>query len=525
MYADFIPSMLTLGHTNNAIARLGTLEFVKARVRGDNPFSATVYGPATAFDFRFSIITNTRESAAHNREIKDRIRRAYRYSTQRGLLVNHSYENSSGHTPLVSPRARLICETAWIRGDIKVIISEIQDGLDSTFEVKLQSNLLKKYTRGELGEVSLTDIVEAMKDFLEAAEEINSKLNLLTADLPPKRSLELTKIKVVDADNICLAPPSAIQPIYKTLNASVHSPYGVQKADRKPPNSTMEPPHTHPVPNFVIKAGSAGIPAGNNGRSASRLSLSAGNDTPGKAFKYIAGGSLEKTYSGSKPGDGPMDAVLPESATFSVRTGTFWEGQVAGVGIPVLTPTRKTLKEASPTTERILLKNDRPKANQPKLIPAMTATYFSNDSLATADHGAFHREQVPIAASIDGSLLPHLRPVVKAAKSSTSTTAGNISPVERPSPSINFSDRFFNLLDSSTDDDIGFSTGILKPNKVVSTRTGRMKIDFCGSVGSLNEGEAGDLMSWGSDRDTLAYVRENASLNTEVGDGVSLLLD
>lgn len=511
--------MLTLGHANNAIARLGTLEFVKARVRGDNPFSATVYGPATAFDFRFSIITNTRESAAHNQEIKDRIRKAYRYSTQRGLLVNHSYENCNGHTPLVSPRARLICETAWIRGDIKVIINEIQDGLDSTFEVKLQSNLLKKYTRGEPGEVPLTDIVEAMKDFLEAAEEINGELNLLTADLPPKRSPAPTKIKVADTDNICLAPPSAIQPIYKTLNASVHSPYGV------PLNPTMKPPQTHLVSNSVIKAGSPGILSENNGRSASRLSLSAGNDTPGKAFKFIAGGSLEKTYSETKPKNELMDAVLPESTTFSVGTETFWEGQVAGVGIPVLTPTRKTLKEASPTTERILLKHDRPKANQanePKLIPAMTATYLSNNSLATAkkaDHGEFHREQVSIATSIDGSLPPHLRPVVRAAKSSTITTAGRLRP------SINFSDRFFNLLDSSTDDSTNSSAGILKPNRAVSTKSGRMKTDFFGSAGSLKEGEAGDLMSWGSDRDTPAYVRENGSLNTEVGEGVNLLLD
>lgn len=519
-----------MGHANNAIARLGTLEFVKARVRGDNPFSATVYGPATAFDFRFSIITNTRESAAHNREIEDRICKAYRYSTQRGLLVNHTYENCNGHTPLVSPKARLICETAWIRGDIKVIINEIQDGLDSTFEVKLQSNLLKKYTRQEPGEVPLTDIVGAMKDFLEAAEEINGELNLLTADLPPKRSPELTKMEVVD--NIYLAPPSAIQPIYKTLNASVHSPYGAQKADRAPPSSTMKPPHTHPVSNFGVEAASAGISAGNNGRSASRLSLSADksrNDTPGKAFKFIAGGSLEKTYSEAKPKDGLMDAALPESVTFGVGTETFWEGQVAGVGIPVLAPTRKTLKEALPTTERILLKHDKLKANEPKLIPAVTATYLSDDSLTTAkkaDHGAFHREQVPVAASTNDPLLPHLRPVAKAGKSSTSTTAvGNPSLVVRLSPSINFSDRFFNLLDSSTDDDTSSSLGVLKPNKVISAKSGRMKIDFFGSVGSLKEGEAGDLMSWGSDRDAFVHVRGSDSLDIEVGEGVSLLLD
>lgn len=432
----------------------------------------------------------------------------------------------------------MICETTWLRGDIKVIINEIQDGLDSTFEVKLQSNLLKKYTREELGEVPLTDTVEAMKDFLEAAEEINGELNLLTAGLPPKRSPGLTKMEGVDIDNLYITPPSAIQPIYKTLSASVHSAYGAQKVDRAS-NPTIQPPH---LPNFMPKAASAGISAGGNGGSTSRLFLSADKsrtNIPEKGFMSIPRGSLKKTYSETNPKDGLMDNALPESATFDVGTETFWEGCVAdrfGVGIPVLTPTRKTLQGTLPIAEGILLKNDRLKVKRAKLTPVVTTAYLSSDSSVTAkgsSHGESRRKQVPTAASTSDSLPPHLRPVVRAANSSANTTialnshhsSSNPSHIGRLSPSIDFSDCCFDLLGSTTDDDTGPSTGVLMPNKVVATKSRRMKIDFFGSVGSPKEGEAGDLMSWNSDKDTLAYFHEGDSLDMEVGEDVSLLLD
>lgn len=508
---------------NNAIARLGTLEFVKARVRGDNPFSATVYGPATAFDFRFSIITNTRESAEHNQEIEDRVRRAYRYSAKRGLLVNHSYENNNGYKPLVNPKSRLVCETAWIRGDIKVIINEIQDGLDSTFRVKLQSNLLKKYTREEPGEVPLANIVEAMKDFLEAAEGINGKLNLLTADLPQKISPKSAKMEEIDMDN--LAPASIVQPIYETLSASVHSPHGARNSDRRS-KPTIQSPHS-----AKSKAASIGILAG-DGRSTSRppSSTKSGNDTPEKAFTITPGRALEKTFSGTELKDGLVD-VLPDLTALGVGTESFWEGRVGdefGVGIPVLAPTRETLQDTSSTAEGILLKHDKLKVkqvNKPKFVPVVTTSYPSSDGSATAKRVNNHSFQVTDTATSD-SLPPHLRPVVKANTSTTTTrhSPDNPSLIGPPSPSIDFSDRFFDLL-GSTVDDTGPSVGVLRPRKIIATKPRRMQIDFFGSVGPLKEGDAGDLMSWSSDKDTFAYIHENDPLGTEEGEGINLLLD
>lgn len=525
MVRFFVPSMT---NANNAIARLGTLEFVKARVRGDNPFSATVYGPATAFDFRFSIITNTRESAAHNQEIEDRVRRAYRYSAKRGLLVNHSYENSNGYKPLVNPKSRLVCETAWIRGDIKVIINEIQDGLDSTFEVKLQSNLLKKYTREEPGEVPLTNIVEAMKDFLEAAEGINGKLDLLTADLPQRIPLKPVKMEEIDMDNLYIKPVGTVQPIYETLSASVHSPHGERNSNRRS-KPTNQPPHS-----TKLKAASAGISAG-DGRSTSRLSPSStksGNDTPEKAFTITPGRSLEKTFSGAESKDG-LIGVLPDLSALGVGTESFWEGRVGddfGVGIPVLAPTRETLQGVSSTAEGVLLKHDRLKfkqVNKPKFVPAVTTSYPSSDSSATAkraNNHPFHRKQVTDTATSD-SLPPHLRPVVKASASTTTHhSPDNPSLIGLSSPSIDFSDRFFDLLGSAADD-TGPSVGVLRPIKIIATKPGRMKIDFFGSVGPLKEDDAGDLMSWSSDKDTFTFIHENDPLGMEEGEGINLLLD
>lgn len=505
------------------IARLGTLEFVKARVRGDNPFSATVYGPATSFDFRFSIITNTRESAAHNQEIEGRVRRAYRYSAKRGLLVNHSYENNNGYTPLVNPKSRLVCETTWIRGDTKVIINEIQDGINSTFQVKLQSNLLKKYTREEPGEVPLTDIVDAMKDFLGAAEEINGRLNILTADLPPKISPAIAKTEEIDMNNLSIASPSIMRPIYETLSASVHSPHGAQTPNRRP-NPTTKPPQ--PVANLVSGASSLG-----GGRSTSELSPSSAksrNDTKGKTFMSIPGKALEKTFSKTQSRDVLMNFAHHDTAISGVETETFWESRVGddfGIGIPVLAPTRKALQGASPTAERILLKHDKLKAKQangPKFVPAVTASSGSSAAAKQANN-EFHRKNITDAASISSSLPPHLRPVVKASASTTtaSHSPGNPSLIGLPSPSIDFSDRFFDLLGSATDD-TGPSAGVLTPRKVIATKPGRVSVDFFGSVGSLKQGDAGDLMSWNSDKGIFSYENEN---DVEVGEGVSLLLD
>lgn len=512
--------MLTMPY----IARLGTLEFVKARVRGDNPFSATVYGPATSFDFRFSIITNTRESAAHNQEIGDRVHRAYRYSAKRGLLVNHSYENNNGYTPLVNPKSRLVCETAWIRGDIKVIINEIQDGIDSTFQVKLQSNLLKKYTREEPGEVPLTDIVDAMKDFLEAAEEINGKLNILTADLPPKISPALAKTEEINMNNLSIVSPSVMRPIYETLSASVHSLHGTQPPNRKP-NPTTKPPQ--PVANFVSGVSSVG-----GGRSGLPPSgVKPGNDTKGKTLMSIPGGALEKTSSETQSRDGLMNLVHLDTTISGSGTETFWESRVGddlGIGIPVLAPTRKALQGASPTAEGILLKHDRlrvKQANEPMFVPAVTTTHPSSGSSATVKqaNSALHRKNITGAASISDSLPPHLRPVVKASASATtaSHSPDNSSLTGLPSPSVDFSDRFFDLLGSATDD-TGSSAGVLTPRKVIATKPGRVSVDFFGSVGSLKQDDAGDLMSWNSDRGIFAYEDEN---DVEVGKGASLLLD
>lgn len=506
------------------IARLGTLEFVKARVRGDNPFSATVYGPATSFDFRFSIITNTRESAAHNQEIEDRVRRAYRYSAKRGLLVNHSYENNNGYAPLVNPKSRLVCETAWIRGDIKVIINEIQDGIDSTFQVKLQSNLLKKYTREEPGEVPLTDIVDAMKDFLEAAEEINGKLNILTADLPSKISPTHTKTEEIDMNNLSIASPSVMRPIYETLSASVHSPHGAQTSNRRS-NPITKPPQ--PVSNFVSGSFSIG-----GGRSTSELPLSSaksGNNTRGKAFMSIPGGALEKVFSEMQSKDGLMNVAHPATAILGIGTETFWESRVGddfGIGIPVLAPTRKALQGASTTAERILLKHDKLKVKQasgPGFIPATPSS--GSSAIAKQANNAPHKKSTTGAASISDPLPPHLRPVVKASASTTTTnhSPDNPSLIGLPSPSIDFSDRFFDLLGSATDD-TGPSAGVLTPRKAVSTGPERVSVDFFGSVGSLKQGDAGDLMSWSSDKGIFAYENEN-DVEVEVGEGVSLLLD
>lgn len=409
-----------------------------------------------------------------------------------------------------------------MRGDIKVIINEIQDGIDAytnTFRVKLQSNLLKKYTREEPGEVPLTDIVEAMKDFLEAAEEINGKLNLLTAELPPKELPKLAKMKEAEMDNLHRAPPSPMQPIHGTLSASIHG--------TKNPHRTLTPKTQYPHSNFVSKVTRAGISVGDgsNGKLTSQMSPSSdksGGGAPGKAFMFIPGGS---PYSGAQPKNALVDAALPNPPAVGVRTEAFWETGGFGVGIPVLSPTKKAPQGASPAAKSILLKHDKfefKQSNEPKLVPTVTTAYINS---ATAN-------RVPIAESRRDSLPPHLRPVVKSASSaSTAATfnslpsSGNHSFVGELSPSIDFSDRFFDLLDSATDDGAGPSSGVLKPRKLATAKSGKMKIDFFGSVGSLKESDAGDLMSWNSERDAFAYVHENDSLDMEVGEGVSLLLD
>lgn len=492
-------------------------------MRGNNPFSATVYGSATAFDLRFSIITNTRESAAHNREIEDRIGRAYRYSAKRGLLVNHTYENSNGYTPLVNPKARLVYETTWVCGDIKVIISEIQDGPDSTFEVKIQSNLLKKYTHEEPGVVPLSDIVDAVKDFLEAAEEINGELNLLTAELPKEVPNPATVAKL-DMGDLYSTSPSAMQPSYEMLGASIHNPYGTPKSN-KVPVSKMQ-----------------------TGKSVSQISPfgdKSGDDTQ-RELLYSSGSSLKKTNLGAQQKKGLVSPMLPDPPTVcSIKAEVFWEGRVVGTinefgpRNPVLLHTNKTSQESSFTAKGVLPKhkevNDKHTYEQ-KPIPTSTDTPPRSNSSETVKKGGRnidHGKSVTNPGPGD-PLLPHLRPVIKSPKPGYSTTinfSNNPSPcssppTRQPTPSYNnFSDRFFDLLGSTADGGSSPSTGVLTPKKIISPRSGKLKIDFFGSVGSLRGGDAEDLLSWSPDNDAFTYVHDNDSLDTELGEGVSLLLD
>lgn len=524
------PSLRFQVNTDNKTAKPGTLEFVKARVRGNNAFSATVYGPATAFDFRFSIVTNTRESATNNREIESRVRRAYRYSTRRGLLVNHPYENCNGYTPLVNPKAKLTRETTWIRGDIKVIINEIEDGEDCTFEVKIQSNLLKKYAREEPGDVSLSDMVEAVKDLLEAAEEINGELNLLTAELPSRQSQNLV-VTENDTDNLCLTSPSVVPHNYGTLSASIHSSYGTSKAQAR-----------HPMDKPTFERASTQVAARIGEQALQMFSSDSSEDNISqKELLFTLESSFENADFGTQPKKGLMSPRSPDSPTVGVvGTEAFWESQEIGIDgfgftAPILIP-KKALQGSLSAAEGVIFKHDETKVKQvhePKPVSAATIAPPNGNSPTIANLNTTHRKQGPITGP-NSPLPPHLRPVARSTKPSTSAIVihsntnppGNPSSIKQLRPSKNnFSDRFFDLLDSATDEGSSPSVGVLTPKKVVSPRSGKMMIDFFGSVGSLKGGDAEDLLSWNPDKDAFTYIHESGPPQMELGEGVSLLLD
>lgn len=493
-----------------------------------SPFSATIYGPATSFDLRFSVVRNARESARNKQKIEDRIRRAYRYSSKRGLMVNHSFENSNGYTPLVHPKARHIRETTWIRGHIKVIILEVQDGSNSKFQVKVRSGLLKKYTRNDPGEVQLENIFKAVKELFEAAEELNDELDVLGTELSPESFAKPTRPTENEMHSCPTTPTGTMN-----RNSPPYNPYQTPTLNRLPTPTINNPLRM----DKFMATDSITVRREPNEASPSQVPVSRDKSEDNAAnnpFDFVLGSAPKNTDFGPQPEKGSMSPALADSPTTGVRgTEVFWEGRLVGIidefgfGTPVLTPTRtapaiRPSPESSPKGVEILPKNDKVKVNKPKL--ELTNHRNSNSSVTPK---WLNHNTVPIPAPRDNSVPPHLRPVTKSPKmfAQSGTPPGSSSPTRQVNPPHNnLSDYFFNLLDSPADQSSSSRASILTPNKIISPKSGRMRVDFFGSVEPL-KGDDGDLMSWSPNKNELAYVHENDSLELEMGEGVSLLLD
>lgn len=151
--------------------------FVKSHIRNKCAFAASIYNPATRFDLKLEVFSYERESDAYNKDAQDRLRKYFCNDPTFGFFANSTL--AQGRMPLINLTVKVKRETSWVRTGIKVSIIEFQrSGLESTFEVRISSSIVKDIAKSKTV-AELSNITNAVSALLGAGEEISDKLMVL----------------------------------------------------------------------------------------------------------------------------------------------------------------------------------------------------------------------------------------------------------------------------------------------------------------------------------------------------------
>ncbi|KAL7267985.1 hypothetical protein RUND412_009409 [Rhizina undulata] len=157
----------------------GLLNLVKARTSDRCVFLNTLCGPTNALDLFMKLFVAGRESDEVSNEIDNRLRRSFLYTPEHGFLINS--ELGQPYPPLVDAFGKYTRETTFLRGDIKLILVEVIHGTTVRwYEVRMRSGTLKKLARKSSAELDLQEVVAALTELCDAAEEIKKHLYVKT---------------------------------------------------------------------------------------------------------------------------------------------------------------------------------------------------------------------------------------------------------------------------------------------------------------------------------------------------------